>query len=73
MTNWWIERMVYKQDSPNVLCSFRKKMFRRSTRFIRADGNFTDWNNFPVGGFYWEEHEKSNPNNEEEYDYETKH
>ena len=72
MTNWWIERINYSQDSPNILCGFRKKMFRRSTRFIRADGNFTDWNDFLIGGFYWEEHEKSNPNNEE-YDYETKH
>ena len=71
MTSWQIERMVYKEDSPNVLCYFRKKMFRRSTRFIRADGNFTDWNNFPRGGFYWEEHEKLNQNYE--YDYETEH
>jgi hypothetical protein len=65
--------LIYKQDSPNVLSNFRKKMFRRSAHFIRADGNFTDWNDFPRGGFYWEEHEKSNLNNVEEYDYETKH
>lgn len=71
MISWRIERTNYGQDSPNILCNFRKKMFRRYARFIRADGNFIDWNNFQAGGFYWEEHEKINQNNK--YDYETEY
>jgi len=68
-----VDKINYSQDSPNIFsvkyCN--AKMFRRSTRFIRTDGNFTDWNNFPVGGFYWEEHEKLNQNYE--YDYEIEY
>lgn len=67
----WIEKTTHKQDSPNIYpACFRRKLFMRSTRSIRTDGNFTDLNNFPIGGFYWEEHEKLNQNNKQGYEIE---
>jgi hypothetical protein len=71
MIIWHLEKINHNNDGPNVLSRFTTKLFVRSTRSVRNDSNFTDWNSFPIGGFYWEEHESQN--NKIEYDYETKH
>ena len=58
MSRYWVLKLNYSTDGPNTGLLFVNKMFRRSTRQIRNNLEFIDYNDAMVSdGFFWTEHD----------------